>query len=318
MRTKISENIGRGFLCLFLAMFFLGPTAVLAEDVPAPYALRVSYDSAKTEVNLIWKKAGNADYYEIYRRENKDKAYWFTVGTSNTESYNDFYFAGSTAYVYKIKACVADSCSGFSDTASITTDSFVPNVTGTEEQIIEDEKKTIAIRFPGQASAEPLLVVIDRVSLAGVSFPSGFVAMREGYRIRIKNKEGAEVREISSQAKITVKYTQADLTVLDSETKKRLGTVDENTITLFKVEDGKNVPAQSALSTSLKKVDTLTGTPGTYYLIGRKTATSQIVIRASLIALGVLALLGAGYFLYRRYVVSKEQKEHSEDYIYRH
>lgn len=72
-------------------------------------------------VDLIWDQSTNADYYNIYRKQDYDKV-WSLHGTSTSASYTDFSVITNPPeswFYYKVQAVNSAGVSGDSNTVSI-------------------------------------------------------------------------------------------------------------------------------------------------------------------------------------------------------
>ncbi len=180
--------------------------AVFAMGVPAsPSGLNATAVST-SEANLTWED--NSDNEEGFRVERSlsGSGSWTTVGTlpANTISYNNLGLTADTTYYYRVLAYNIHGDSGWSNTASVTTQHFTP----TEEVHAPDIRPfsevtsgSIAANWASGGNPDGTLYYCENITAGtGSGWTTGFKFVSTGlvpdrtysFRVKAKNMSGAE------------------------------------------------------------------------------------------------------------------------------
>lgn len=279
------------------------------EAPTVPTNLSSEYNSDDSSIHLSWDASTDNTAvagYEIQRQE-KGQSTWEAVGNVASEEFTDFEFAPDKTYVYQVRAYdEAQNFSAWSAGKDVTAGAFTPNVTKAEGGTVTDEKKILTIDVPKDAVSEDLVIYVNKVKVKGITLPENSKLVGGFYDIKAKNSQGVEVKTFNRQ--IVVKFDYGKINTI--------GTL-KSSLKIATSEDGKSV---AILKTSLDGTEatTLTDHLSLYFLAAEKNSI-WVTLLWILFWLGVVAgIIAAGYFGWRKYMLSKYQKEHREDFIYKH
>lgn len=103
-------------------------TTLAAPDIPPPPGGLTATATSTTVVRLEWTdNASNEDEFEVERRLASGGAYAMAGTTdANETTFEDDGLSAGTSYVYRVRACNDDGCSGYSDEVSVTTNAPSP------------------------------------------------------------------------------------------------------------------------------------------------------------------------------------------------
>ncbi len=277
-----------------------------------PSELNGNYRTESNSVALLWMSATDNVSLEGYEVERKLKTEekWQKIGETILREYIDFAFAPNQSYEYRVRAFDAKkNYSGYSNVLSVTVGAFQPNVTVKDGGDIVDSIGEVTASFPSGAITEDIYVLIEKVNpelLANTKFEKNTKLIGSGYSVIAKNSKGQMVGNFKTQ--IALSFSVKNLANI-SEKSVRLGTLNsDNTITVL----------HTYYNPEKLTVVTLTNHFSIYLMTAPKTSIWVTFLK---IIVWLFLLGGAGYggyILWKKYQLAQYQKEHKEDYIYKH
>lgn len=277
-----------------------------------PSELSGNYRSESNSVALFWTGATDNVSLEGYEVERKLKTEekWQKITETILREYVDFAFNPGQSYEYRVRALDAKkNYSGYSNALSVTVGTFQPNVTVKDGGDITDNTGVVTASFPSNAIVEDIYVFIEKVNpdlLANAKFEKNTKLIGNGYSVMAKNSKGQMVGNFNTQIVLSFSVKNIDNI---SEKSVRLGTLNpDNTITVL----------HTYHNPEKLSVATLTNHFSIYLMTAPKTSI-WITFLKIIVWLFLLGGVGyGGYVLWQKYQLARYQKEHKEDYIYKH
>lgn len=277
-----------------------------------PSELSGNYRSESNSVALFWTGATDNVSLEGYEVERKLKTEekWQKIAEVVLKEYVDFAFTPEQNYDYRVRAFdEKKNYSDYSNVFSLTVGAFQPNVTVKDGGDVTDSAGVVNAGFPSGAIVEDIFVFIEKVNpdlLKNTQFNKNTKLVGNGYSIMAKNGKGQLVGNFKTQ--IVLSFSVKNLGNISGKS-IRLGTLNsDNTVNvLLTYYDPEKLT-----------VATLTNHFSVYFMTAPKTSIWVTFLK---IIIWILLLGGVGYggyVLWQKYQLAQYQKEHKEDYIYKH
>lgn len=184
---------------------------------------------------------------------------------------------------------------------------FTPNVTAREGGEVSDAEKKLTVTFGAGSVPEDLSVTAEETTARDFTLPKGSQIIGNLYDLRARNSKGAEVTNFKAQ--ITLKF---------SYSKEEAKGILPGTIKIATLKDGELNYLRTRGDLKNKEVSTVIDHFSVYLITAERSNPILIFLQIILWILVVLGIAFGGYFGWNRYQRQKYQKEHQDDYIYKH
>jgi hypothetical protein len=280
------------------------------EPPTVPTDLLVEYSKEDSAVSLRWSPSSDnsrVEGYEIERLE-KDQTEWEKISTSENPEYIDFNFEPQKTYSYRVRAYdPMKNYSEYSNLVEIAVGAFEPNVTVKDGGKVSDADNKVTAEFNPSAVAEDLFVSIEKTDFSEFSLEKNSKTVGNVYDVRAKNSKGDEITSFKSQLTLKFNYSKTDAKGANT-----------GTIRMATVSDGKLDYLRTSLDPKTREVRTITDHLSIYMLVAEKSSPLLTFLRVLLWIFVIIGVAFGGYFGWTYYQKQKYQKEHRDDYIYKH
>lgn len=251
-------------------------------------------------VDLSWHAATDNTGIGHYTLERSlDQATW-TMLDSNLVStnYTDTTVGYGTIYYYRLKAYDQAGNSSDFTTTQITTGAFSANSSADQPTVITSDDHIATVTIPAGATSDAAECSLIKDSNHSSALPLKKSALVAGpYNLLCKKEDGSAITSFSSAATITIKLTTDQLKRYHNFSFWSFGS--KNAWVKFKVTYNKKTKLYSFTTKSTVQ----------FVVLGsvKKGLSAQTII---LVIMFILAIGGAGYYLYQR-----AQKANYQEYI---
>jgi hypothetical protein len=244
--------------------------------------------------------------YQLQRRV-KGEPNWMDLATPVSNSYEDFAFEAKKPYDYQVRAYdAAGNYSEWSALAVVNSGEWVANMTAAGGTL-ESEDKKISVDFPAGAVAQDIFISITKINNSEAKVANNQKLVSDVFDIRAKNANGEEIANFDSQVFLRFRISPEMTKGINSDT-----------IKVFYSKDGISEPLRTILSSNKSLAETQTNHFSVYYVTADKSNGLMVFFQILFFILMIVALGWGGYWGFKRYQIGQYQKEHSEDYIYKH
>lgn len=275
----------------------------------APQGVKAEYKSEESMIDLSWEASTDNNEnisYEIERTE-KDKNSWARVNITEETSFSDFEFEPNKTYSYRLVAIdEANNKSTYSEIVNVAVTDIKPNVTRDGGGEVSDSGGNVKVVFPEKSVSEDMFMIIEAISPKEIRSAKGRQIYGNAYDIRAKNLKGEEVTSFKTQVKIMFQTPKAKSSTIKTG---KIG---------YLVNDSEAIFLSSKGDIKGKNVWTLTDHFTVFFLSVEKISALAVFLKILLWLFIVGGMGAAGYFGYIQLQRQRYQKEHQEDYIYRH
>jgi len=278
-----------------------------------PEHLEANYVVNENSVSLIWDASsdenGIVEGYEVERKL-KTETEWKKTADVVAEEYTDFDFIPNSVYEYRVRAFdQKKNYSEYSNVVETTTGEFKPNVTSKDGGNVTDAEEKVSVGFPSNAVPEDVYILIEKGNpkeLKNVSLSKNTRIVGDSYTIRAKNSKGEEIKNFKTQ--VVMRFKTVDLRGVNEKSIKLATLTEDQKVTFL----------HTSFNSELNTVETLTDHFSVYFMTAPTMGFWVIFFKVVAWILIISGVIAGGYFGYKKYRVMSYQKEHKEDYIYKH
>jgi hypothetical protein len=195
----VVQAVGVGTATITAAADGATGTATVAVAPAAPGApTNLTARADLTRVDLTWQdNATNETGYEVWRRASAGSESRIATLPANTTSFSDFATSVDEQYTYRVRACIATSCSAFSNTAAAATAPVPPGSLGVQFLSLtvritwsNGARFATSILVEERRVEAPAFVAIATLDAGATTFDITHNDIYNAYRLRACNAAG--------------------------------------------------------------------------------------------------------------------------------